>query len=112
MSLLVLGEVLGVYVNTLTANAKYLVQVCENLQLPIEMELSQKRKCFSEFFVPFLEPTSNFEHLKMKMIFIANVFLKLETLKILVKPLSKRCRSRTRFESQHVNASQILVISL
>ena len=55
---LVLGETLGVYVNTLTANAKYPRQDCLHLQLPIQTQLSQKRKRFSQFFVPFLESTS------------------------------------------------------
>ena len=87
MSPLVLGEILGVFVNTLTADGKYPVQGCENLQLPIQMQLSEKRKTFSEFFVSFLESTSNFKH--FVMIVIANVFPKLQSMKILVKPLSK-----------------------
>ena len=66
MSPLVLGEILGVFVNTLTADGKYPVQGCENLQLPIQMQLSEKRKTFSEFFVPFLESTSNFKHFERK----------------------------------------------
>ena len=61
-----LGEILGVFVNTLTADGKYPVQGCENLQLPIQMQLSEKRKTFSEFFVPFLESTSNFKHFEKK----------------------------------------------
>ena len=62
MSPLVLGEFLAVFANTLTADGKYPVQDCENLQLPIQIELSQKRKSFSQFFVPFLESTSNSKH--------------------------------------------------
>ena len=50
MSPLVIGEILGVFVNTLTADGKYPVQGCENLQLPIQMQLSEKRKTFSQFF--------------------------------------------------------------
>ena len=42
------------------------------------------------------------------MIFIANVFPELQTVKILGTPLSKKRRLRTRFESQDVKASQIL----
>ena len=61
MSPLVLGEILGLFVNTLTADGKYPVQGCENLQLPSQMQLSQKPKYFSGFFVPFLETTSNFK---------------------------------------------------
>ena len=66
MSPLVLGEILGVFVNTLTDDAKDPVQVCENLQLPIQMQLSEKRKSFFEFFVPFLESTSNFKHFEWR----------------------------------------------
>ena len=69
MSPLVLGEilrVLRVFVNTLTADGKYPVQECQNLQLPIEMQFSEKRKSFSKFFVPFLESTSNFNHFEKK----------------------------------------------
>ena len=43
---LVLGEVLVVFLNRLTAGGKYPVQDCENLQLRIQMQLSQKRKNF------------------------------------------------------------------
>ena len=63
---LVLNEILGMFVNTLTADGKYTVQGCENLQLPIQMQLSEKRKTFSEFFFPFLDTTSNFEHFERK----------------------------------------------
>ena len=40
MSPLVLGEVLGVFVNTLTADGNYPVQDSENLQVLIQMQLS------------------------------------------------------------------------
>ena len=62
MSPLVLGEILGVFVNTLTADGKYPVQGCENLQLPIQMQRSEKPESFSEFFVPFLDSVATFEH--------------------------------------------------
>ena len=50
------------FVNTLTADGTYPIQYCGNLQLPIPMPVSEKRKTFSEFFVPFLESTSNFKY--------------------------------------------------
>ena len=59
MSPLVLVEILVVFINTLTADAKYPVQDCDNLLLLIQMKISQKLKAFSQFFVPFLEFTSN-----------------------------------------------------
>ena len=97
--------------NTLTANDNYPVQDCENLLSPIQMELSLKRKIFSNFVVPFLESTSNFKHLKKKMIAIPTLFWKLMNVKNLVGPLTKKHRSRTLFESRHVKESQTLVIS-
>ena len=89
MSALVLGEVLVVFVKRLTADGKYPVQDFENLQLPIQMVLSEKWKTFSEFLVSLLKPTSNFKHFEKRMIFTANVFPKLQTIKILVRRLSK-----------------------
>ena len=77
MSSLVLNEILGVLLTTLTAEGKYLVQYCENLQLPIQMQLYEKRKRFTQFSVPFLEYQSTFKHSEEKMIVIANVFPKL-----------------------------------
>ena len=53
ISPLVLAEILEGFVNELTAYGKYPVQGFENLQLPIQMQLSQKWKTFSEFYVPF-----------------------------------------------------------
>ena len=72
MSPLVLDESCGVFVIPLTADGryprfnKYPVQGCENLQLPIKMELSEKRKTFSQIFIPFLESTSNFKQFEKK----------------------------------------------
>ena len=40
MSPLVLPEILEVFVNTLSGDAKYAIQDCENLQLASEMQLS------------------------------------------------------------------------
>ena len=59
---LAVGEIWGVFVNTLTADGMYPFPDSENLPLPIQMQLSEKRKTFSLFFVPFLESTSNFKH--------------------------------------------------
>ena len=49
--------------------------------------------------------------LKRRMIVITNVFPKLQTAKILFRPLSKKRYFRTRFNSQHVKTSQIPVKS-
>ena len=106
MSLLVIWETLGVFVNTLTADDKYNLGNCANFQLPITMQLSKKLKTFSQFFVPYLEFTSNFKHFEQKMIVIANVFPQLLTVEDLVRPLYKKRCFRTPFDSQHVKGSR------
>ena len=63
---------------------------------------------FFNFLLHLWNPYQIFNILEKKMIVIANVFLKLETVKILVRPLSKKHRFRTRFDSERVKASQIL----
>ena len=52
--------------NTLTAKEKYRVRDCVNLPSPIQMQLSLKPRIVSDFFVPFLESTSNFKHFEKK----------------------------------------------
>ena len=51
----VLGKILGVFLNTLTGDGKYPVEEWENWQLPNQMQLSEKRKTFSQFFIPIRE---------------------------------------------------------
>ena len=45
------------------------------------------------------------------MILVVTLFRKLHTVKQLVRPLAKKHRSRTRFDSQHVKGYQTLVKS-
>ena len=75
------------------------------------MKLPEKRKSFCEFFVPFLEATSNLEHFGKKMMVIANMFPKLQTVKNFVKTPCRKCCFGTRLESQHVKVSRILAES-
>ena len=111
MSLLVLVEILGVFVKTLTVDDKYRVLDWENLSLPIRMQLSVKRKTFCESFIDFLNLHQILNILKEKMIVIANLFPILQTVKNLIRALSKKRRFRTHFDIQHVRASQILAKS-
>ena len=60
MSLLVIGQILGLFVNTLTTDDKYSLRNSEFLLQTIEMQLSKKQKTFSQFFANFLKITSNF----------------------------------------------------
>ena len=59
-------KILGVFRNTLTANEKYLFRGSKNFLSPIPIQVSLKPKALSEFFVPFLESTSNFKHFEKK----------------------------------------------
>ena len=54
------------FCDTLTANDKYPFGDLENLSSPIQIPL--KPKTFSDFFVPFLESTSNFKHFEKKYV--------------------------------------------
>ena len=53
-------------VNTLATDEKYPVLNRDNLTIPIQMQLSQKQKTFSQFFAAFLKSTLNFEHFEKK----------------------------------------------
>ena len=57
---------LRLFVNTLTVYDKHYLLKRDNLAQPIQMELSQKIKTFSQFFFPFLKSTLNFKHLPNK----------------------------------------------
>ena len=59
MSLLVIPEILGLFVNTLTVNDKYSLRNSEDLQQRIQMQIPEKQKQFSAFSGPFLKSTSN-----------------------------------------------------
>ena len=109
ISPLVLSEILGVFVNTLTADAKYPVQDCQNFLLPIQMNSPKNQKLFPNFSFHFWHLHQMLNILKKRMILIANIFPKLQTVKILLRPLSKKRCYRTRRDSQHVKASQIVV---
>ena len=54
------------FCKTLTANDKYPVPECENLSPPIQIQLSLKRKRFSDFSNQFLEATSHFKSFEKK----------------------------------------------
>ena len=84
MSLVVISEILGLFLKTLTADEKN--SLCNNkfsLQ-PMKMQSSKKQKTFANFFAAFLKSTSNFELLKKKMSLLLNIFQKFETAKDII----------------------------
>ena len=71
----------------------------------------KNEKVFLNFLFHFWNLHRILNILEEKIIVIDNVFTKLQTVKILLRPLSKKRCFRTRFGSQHVKASQILAKS-
>ena len=66
MSPLVLGEILELFLNTLTPVDKYPFQDCQNLPLPIQMQLSIKKKLFRNFLFYFWNVHQNLNILKKR----------------------------------------------
>ena len=75
------------------------------------MHLSLKQKTSSHFFNLFLQYASNFKRFEEKMIVVATLFRKLQTVKDLVKLLSKKQYFGKLFDNQLVKGSQTLVNS-
>ena len=59
-------KILSLFVNTLTINEKHYLLTRDKLTQTIQMQLSQKKKTFSEFFFQFLKSILNFQHLLKK----------------------------------------------
>ena len=53
------------------------------------MLLSKNRKIFSQCFAQFMESASNIKHFEKKMTLAAYVFSKLQTVKSMVRQMSK-----------------------
>ena len=99
------------FCNTLAANHKYAFRDLENLLSAIEMQLCLKPKTFCDFFFYFRESRSNFKHFERKDDRHSYFITKLQAVKDLVRPLSRKNCFRTPFDSEHVKGSQTLVKS-
>ena len=65
-SYLVRSKILGLFVNTLTAEYTYSRRNMQTLTQQVQTPLSLKQKTFSEFFIAFLKSTWNWEHFQKK----------------------------------------------
>ena len=65
-SLFLTCQISGLLVKTLAADEKYLLLKRDNLTIPIQMQLSQKQKTFSQFLGAFLKSTINFKYFEEK----------------------------------------------
>ena len=77
----------------------------------IQMHLCKKQKIFCEFFSAFFESELNSEHFQKKRMFIAYVFPKLPTTKILLRQMSKSSRFREPVDSRHGRWAEALIQS-
>ena len=64
--MLVLCKILRLFVNTLPLDGKYSLLNGEKLTQPLQIQLCQKEKSFSQFFSLFLKSTLNFQHFRKK----------------------------------------------
>ena len=67
--------------NDCKAFIEYSKDIDDNLPLSVQRQLSENLKTFSEFFIAVLECTLNLDNFEKKMSLIAQVFLKLLTVK-------------------------------
>ena len=65
-SALVRSKILGLFVNTLTAEYTYAGPNMQTLTQQVQTPLSLKQKTFSWFFIAFLKSTWNGEHFQKK----------------------------------------------
>ena len=71
---LVIDKFLRLFVNTLPSDEKYYLLNRDNLAQPIQMQLSQKQKIFSQFSFEFLKSILNYKNFHKKMTLRAHVF--------------------------------------
>ena len=60
------SQILGLFGNIFGANDNYLVLNRVNLTIPVEMQLSEKEKTFSQVFSSFMKCSLNFDYFETK----------------------------------------------
>ena len=60
------SKISRLFPNTLSADGKYSLLNRDNLTQPIQMQFSQKKQTFSDFFSAFLKPSLNLEDFSKK----------------------------------------------
>ena len=89
MSPIVLDEILGVFLNILTADGMYPLRIGRKCNSQVKWTYLKNQKLFLDFLFHFWNLHQMLNILKKMMNLTANVFPKLQTGKILVRPLSK-----------------------
>ena len=111
MSLLVIPVILGLFVYTWTVDEKYSRRNSERIYGNQFKWNYLTNNTFSQFFAPFQKSRSIFKHLDKTCTLIAYVFVKVLTLKDVVRKRFKKPRFRTSFDSPHATWSQTLLNS-
>ena len=102
-SLLLTCQILGLLVNSLAADEKSPILNRDNLTIPIQMQISEKEKTFSEVFAAFLKSRLIVQHLKKKLTFIAFVLSNLRIPKTWLDKYPKSPVSEELSKSSMVN---------
>ena len=100
-SLLLTCQILGLLVNTLAADEKYPVLNRDNLTIPIQMQLSEKEKTFSEFLAAFLKANLNFKYFGEEYDPRRFCISEIRDSENVVRQMSKKSRLRAPFNKQH-----------
>ena len=61
-----INKILRLFAKTLTVDDKHYLLNRDNLTQPVQMQLYQKQKTFSEFLFAFLKSIFNFKHWQKK----------------------------------------------
>ena len=73
------------FFNTLTVDGKHYLLNRDNWAQPIQIQLSQKKIFFLNFFLAFLKSTLNLKHLPKKITVIVDVFPEIPAPKSMVR---------------------------
>ena len=102
-------KILGQFVNPLTAHDNYSLLIRANLLQHFQIRFSKNKKFFFNFFFFFFTSWKirfMLKHFQKKMTLIAQIFLKLRTPKILIRPFYKKHGNRPetllKSERQHL----------
>ena len=110
-SLLLRWKTLGLLVNTLAVYEKYPLLNRDNLTIPIQMQLYQKEKTFSQFFAAFMKSRLDFEHFGKKDDPHRFSNFEITDSENVVRWMSKKPRFRGHFDKQHSKHAEALLIS-
>ena len=106
MSFFVICEIVGLFVETLTANDKY--SLCNSKNL-FKCNYLRSKLFFLKFLLDFWIFDQVLNILKKKVTLRTYVFSKLQSVKDVARQMSKKAHTITPFNCQHVKGSKILL---